>query len=51
MKSEMSLTPLAHQAGNIGGVPRDGDKMLDRFTKDMQAIAQEVIKGARLELF
>ena len=32
---------VRHQAGNIGGVPTGGDKMLDRFTKDMEAIAQD----------
>ncbi|MDO8742744.1 MAG: putative Ig domain-containing protein [bacterium] len=32
---------VRHQAGNIGGVPIGGDKMLDRFTTDLQKVAQD----------
>ncbi|KAF0162803.1 MAG: Hemolysin-type calcium-binding region [Rhodocyclaceae bacterium] len=32
---------VRHQAGNINGVAFDGDKMLDRFTADLQAVAQD----------
>ncbi|MCX7146413.1 MAG: hypothetical protein NT042_09475, partial [Sulfuritalea sp.] len=32
---------VRHQTGNIGGVLIGGDKMLDRFTVDLQAIAQD----------
>lgn len=32
---------VRHQAGNIGGVPIGGDRMLDRFTTDLKAVAQD----------